>query len=352
MSTSGQRALQQALREGSLDAVYYFFGEEDLLKEKALRQLIERAVDAELRDFNLDVRGGSDLDAATLTSLLGTPPLMADRRVIVIRDVPALRKDARSALDRYLQSPAKDAVVVLVAPAGSRPDRALEERTTSVEFDAVPAERIPRWIVQHAATELGATITPAAADLLHRSIGSDLPVLASELDKLASYAGGVTIDESTVTAVAGVRHGETLSDLLDRVAARDAAGALRLLPRILVQPKVSAVWIVMMLTIQTLAIAWGRARRDTGVSPSRVEREILDRFRSREWPWPGRPYGEAAKVWAASLEHWTLPSLEHALDVLLATDAALKETRLSSDEQLLSTLVLALCRGDARSVAA
>jgi hypothetical protein len=29
--------------------------------------------------------------------------------------------------------------------------------------------------------------------------------------------------------------------------------------------------------------------------------------------------------------------------VLLATDAALKETRLSSPEQLLATLVLALC---------
>jgi hypothetical protein len=35
--------------------------------------------------------------------------------------------------------------------------------------------------------------------------------------------------------------------------------------------------------------------------------------------------------------------LEAALDALLATDMALKESHLSSDEQLLSNLVLKLC---------
>jgi hypothetical protein len=35
--------------------------------------------------------------------------------------------------------------------------------------------------------------------------------------------------------------------------------------------------------------------------------------------------------------------VEAALAALLSADAALKETRLSSDEQLLTTLVLTLC---------
>ena len=41
--------------------------------------------------------------------------------------------------------------------------------------------------------------------------------------------------------------------------------------------------------------------------------------------------------------HANLPALDAALDALLATDFALKETRLSSDEQLLTNLVLTLC---------
>jgi hypothetical protein len=46
------------------------------------------------------------------------------------------------------------------------------------------------------------------------------------------------------------------------------------------------------------------------------------------------------------LKHWDADSLNAALDALLAADIALKETRISSDEELLSTLVIVLCSGD------
>ena len=352
MSTAAKRALHQALQQGSFAPVYYFHGDEDLLKEKAIRQLLDRAVDPATREFNLEVRRGAELDGETLASLLATPPMMAALRVLVIRDVTALRKDARLALDRYLAAPADDAVVVLVSAAGARPDRALQTRATSIEFASLPSERVPRWIVQHAATELGATITLEAAELLQRVVGDDLPALASELDKLASYTGGAAIGEAAVAAVVGARHGETLNDLVDRVLARDGAGALGLLPRILMQPKTTAVWVVMTLTIQLLAVAWARAMSDAGASPSRIEREMIELFATKAWPWPGRPYREAATTSVQAADRWSLPTIEQALDALLAADIALKESRLSSDEQLLSSLLLALCCGEASSAAA
>ena len=63
--------------------------------------------------------------------------------------------------------------------------------------------------------------------------GSDLASLASELDKLASYASGGTVDEDAVRAVVGVRSGETMADLLDAVADRNAARAVSLVPVVL-----------------------------------------------------------------------------------------------------------------------
>jgi DNA polymerase-3 subunit delta len=48
-------------------------------------------------------------------------------------------------------------------------------------------------------------------------------------------------------------------------------------------------------------------------------------------------------AWVAAVDRWTEASLDRALALLLDADLALKETRISSDEQLLSTLVLALC---------
>src|SRR5512145_2638869 len=113
-----EKALRNAIRaRGPFEPVYYLHGADDYLKEDALRDLIASAVDPATRDFNLDVRAAPELDAEAIGSLLGTPPMMADRRVVVLRDVQALKKDARGALEQYLARPASDVVLVMIAPA-------------------------------------------------------------------------------------------------------------------------------------------------------------------------------------------------------------------------------------------
>ena len=330
------RAFEKSLKRGEFERVYYFHGDDDFLKEQAVRALIAAAVDPSTRDFNLDIRAAAELDAETLGSLLGTPPMMAERRAVVVRDVAALRKDARAVLDRYLASPVADVVLALVAPASEKAkvDKALENRAATLEFKPLSGDRVPRWIIHHVESVLGATITPEAAELLQQAAGNELAALAAELDKLASYAGGGTIDEDAVSDVVGVRRGETLGDFLDRVAARDTAGALALLPHILAQPKTSAVSIVMALTTQMLAIGWGITRGGRA--------DYFELLKSGK-AFPMRPWGEAARAWSAAERHWNDDSIDGALDALLASDIALKETRISSDAQLLSTLVLTLC---------
>ena len=120
---------------------------------------------------------------------------------------------------------------------------------------------------------------------------------------------------------------------------RDAAGALALVPHVLEQPKMTAVSVVMALTVQTLALAWGEALRSARSRPP----DFFDLLKTGGSTFTGRPWGEAATAWRAALPHWTAGDLDAALEALLAADVALKETRLSSDEQLLETLVLAMC---------
>src|SRR5919204_606423 len=211
MPPTPAREFKRALQERSFAPVYYLHGEDDYLKDEAIRRLVDRAVDPATRDFNLEVLRGADVDAGALGSLLDTPPMMAERRVVVVRDVGALRRDARRMLDRYLERPARDAVLVLVAPAGAKPDRDLVDRGAAVEFAPLTPEQLPRWIEHHAA-ELGVPVTSGAVALLHRAVGNDLPALAAELDKLASYAGDGEIGEAAVATVVGVRRGETLGD--------------------------------------------------------------------------------------------------------------------------------------------
>src|SRR5439155_1370868 len=82
-------------------------------------------------------------------------------------------------------------------------------------------------------------------------------------------------------------------DLLDAVANRKADVALELLPHVLSQPKSSAVTIVMALATQTLAIAWGRARRDAGASLQRMENEFFALLKETGSSYTGRSWGEA-----------------------------------------------------------
>jgi DNA polymerase-3 subunit delta len=353
MSASSLKTLRDVLKRRSFDGAYYISGDDDYQKDDAVRELIDAALDSGSRDFNLDVRRGADLDPETLGVLLSTPPMMAERRVIVIRDAGMLRKDARKVLDEYLQHPALDLLLLLTMAAGSKMDLALSASTTPLQFDPLTGDRIPKWIAHHATTELGIRISEPAIELLQAAVGSDLYQLAGELDKLASYVEGrdEEIGENAVAAVVGVRRGETQADLLDAVAERNVSRALELIPHVLAQPKTTGVSIVMSLTTQMLAISWGRAKLEEGLSRARLSQEYFDLLRETG-AYTGRPWGSATAIWARSAERWSREALDHALDALLEADIALKESRVSSDEQLLATVILSLCAGDEKSAAA
>ena len=345
-ASAGQNALRTALQTRVFDPVYYFHGPEDYLKEEALKLLSDAAVDPATRDFNLETLRAADVSGETLGSLLGTPPMMAERRVVIVRDVGALKKEARRALEQYLESPVRDVMLVLVASAGSKDDRFLIDHSTAVEFDALSGARIPKWITYYATHDLGCEITPEAVTLLQNAVGTELGQLRIELDKLASFVVGDdrrVIDEDAVAAIVGVRRGETLGDLLDAVANRKASVALELLAHVLQQPKTSAVTLVMALTTQTLAIAWGRVVRDAGGPSRRMENEFYNLLKESGSSYTGRSWGDAVRAWSRALDAWTAADLDAALVALLATDVALKESRVSSDEQLLQSLILTLC---------
>jgi len=349
--SSPLRVVQAAIQSRNFSPVYYLHGDDDYLKDGAVRDLLEASIDPSTRDFNCEIRRASELDAEAVSSLLATPPMLAEKRAVVLRDVTALKKAARQQLDQYLKRPAADTLLLLVSPAGTKVDAAIAAASESLEFAPLTPERVRRWIAHHATTVLAVNIADDAAQLLQQAVGNDLHQLASELDKCASYAHGAhVIDVDTVSAVVGIRRGETVTDLLDAVARQDAAAAVTLVAHVLGQPKVTAVQVVMMLSTQAFALAYGRARRDAGIPTNRLPQEFFA-FLKETGGYPGRPWGEAASAWTKVTEQWSAGACEKALALLLETDMALKETTVSNAEQILMSLVLALCATRRRQAA-
>ena len=339
------KALQTAVQKKQFDPAYYLHGEEEFRKEEAIRYVIDHAVDPATRDFNLDQRKGAELNGEALGSLLAMPPMMAERRAVVIRDITGLKKDARAALEAYLARPAEDLLLILTSPADAKPDKTIAELATAVEFEPLSGAQVPRWIAARA-EKLGVQITPAAASLLQDAVGTDLSQLATEMDKLAAFANGAGIDEKAVSAVVGIRREETLGNLLDAVAMRDVPRAMAALPIVLQQPKTSGVFVIMTLATQALALAIGKARG------ARSAFDYIQILKSGSSNVVGRTWGDATATWARAAARWSVADLDHALESLLIADVALKQSRVSSEDQVVANAILAVCGGAPRRNAA
>jgi DNA polymerase-3 subunit delta len=345
------RTLKAALESGTFAPAYLFLGDDDYLKEEKVRAVIARAIEPSTRDFNLDLLRGAETDARTLATTLDALPMMAERRAVVVRDAGLLKKEARAALTRYLRQPSPETVLLLMVGAGTKADEAWCDHAVTIEFRPLTDDELGKWVVQHAAV-LGVTITAAASELLATATGNDLALLAGEIDKLRSFTGDGEIDAGAVESIVGVHHGETLGDLLDRVAEANGPAAIALLERVLLQPKTTGVSVVMALTTQMLAIGWAIAARDRGLAQHRLESEFYALLKENTSSVTGRPWAEAVKAWVRGMRHWDARRVERSLGLLLATDRALKDTKVSSEAQLLTSLLLAMTTRDTRRAAA
>lgn len=337
-------ALLRGLKKGGRvpEPVYLLYGDEDVLKDEAVRALADAAVGSS-RDFNLDVRFAPDLTPESFHALVNTPPMLADRRAVVIRGVEHIGKrktKLRDEIVRYLAAPNPTTLLVLVVAAGEEPDGDILRASTAVAVDVLSAERIPRW-VQHRASTLGVTLAEDAAELLLKAVGNDLSALSRELEKLASLTAGtrrpVTGDD--VSNLVGVRRGETVFDLVEAALERRAARAAQLVEPVLEQAGMSGVKILSLLGTHLVGTALARADRDRGVNVARLPDMILRQMQTVR-PYGMRSYKEEATRWTAWSALWTARELGDALRAALAADNALKTATVSDDRGIVTQLVL------------
>lgn len=332
-------ALLRSLKKGAPDPVYVLHGDEDVLKAEAVRALLDAAVDPAARDFNVDSRFAADLDAEAFHALVNTPPMLAERRAVVLRGVDQLGKrksKLRDELVRYLDAPNPTTVLVLVTGAGEQPDADLARRATPVALAALQPERLPRWVSHYAGT-LALTLAPDAVELLIAAVGNDLSALARELEKLAALAGDRPATAADVTALVGVRRGETVYDLVEAALERRAARAAQLVEPVLDLAGMSGVKIVTLLGTHLVGTALARAERESGIG--RLEDTVLQHLLAAR-PYGLRGYKDEAARWARWSALWTAAELSAALRAALAADRALKGTTVTDDRGIVTQLVL------------
>lgn len=344
--------LRRAVKKGEIRPAYYFHGNEDLLKDDALRDLLAAALDPSTRDFNLDRRRAADLTADEFSTLSQTPPMLAARRAVVVTEIEALQQrrtraqELRAAIVRYLERPASDTVLVLVQSAsrqddkGPRTDPDLSRLAASVAFESLRPDKLQKWIRYRASKE-GLEIDEAAALHLHAAVGDDLGQLSAEIVKLKAAVGERAAGTEDVSALVGVRRGETVYDFQDAVIEKRFTKASEMVPHLLSTPGSSGVRILSGLATALVGVALARALLDRGTRPRVVEGQLLEALKSARPP-ALRKWGEETRRWTESAEHWSRAELDTALSELLRADRRLKDTTLGGEAELLTEAVLAM----------
>lgn len=317
-----------ALAKGKRGGVFFLHGEEEYLKEEAARAIIDAHLDRAARDFNLDPFRGTSLDPEAFASACATPPMMADWRVVVVRDAHAIAATAKlrtvveSVVERSIPGLALVIVAHLPEKGRARFWEQLRRNATSIAFAPLSQADLPGWLIARA-QELGFQLDTAAARALAAAIGSELGTLTRELDKLRDFVGDrrrVTRDD--INAVVGAIPHIIRWDWFDQVGERRFDEARRALPTLLSGE--SGVGLIIGLGTHLIRIGIAVAGGSNAVA------EVLPPY--QRW---------LAKRIASQARAWSGPAIDQAIDDLLRADRLLKSAPLD-EHQVLEEMLLRL----------
>jgi DNA polymerase III subunit delta len=217
----------------ALKPVYLLTGSDRPKIETALARL-RRHFQAEA----IEAVSAQETSGAEAAALCNAGSLFGDARLVVVEGVDG-RRNAEGrlangwkaadvkAIEAYLASPAPDTVLALIAEELKK-DAALLKACAKVgdvlAYD-VPKRNVNTWVAERF-KQAGARAEPEACAALVELVGDDLSQLASEIDKLALWAGDEPIGEAEVELlVAAVADTPTFT-LTDAWAQRDTARTL------------------------------------------------------------------------------------------------------------------------------
>ncbi len=327
--------LPKVLTQGSSGGVFFLYGEDEHRKAEAVQALVEAHLDPGTRDFNLDIVEASDVSVDDLARILATPPMMAERRVVVVKGTEVFAGAARSRdlILGLVENPLPDLALILSARIPERSKakfyQTLIKRTQSVEFASIAPEDVPGWLMEEANARFGATMEPDAARALGQAIGTDLGILSREIEKLTAVAGA----ESRIT-LEHVRAAGIVLLKQDRWKWFDLVGARRFREavagvRVLLNQGESGVGLTVGLSTHLLRIGL------VVESGPRALEEVLPPHQR----WLSRQIGAQAGGWSAD-------AIRSAILGLLRVDRLLKASSLSDEHHLEEWLLALMSRED------
>lgn len=232
----------RSVKSGKSVSVYLLYGEDSLNIDRGLKALEKSVIGSDLPEFNTDYFHGKEADPGEVIGAARTLPVMADKRLVVLRRVEEWKTPDREQILEYLKSPCPTTVFCLVAYALSLKGKSAKKEDwalvsaaaksgVAVNF-ARPQRGRLGGVISAMVRERGKRIEAGAVRLLAELAGDEMLGLEHEIAKIILFIG----DRNDITrndvleAVADVKEANVF-EFTDAIGARDVENALRALQR-------------------------------------------------------------------------------------------------------------------------
>ncbi len=329
--------------------LHLLIGEDDFSIRQSLEEIKKSVGDATVLAANTTVLDGQ----VTLDQLRGTcetVPFLAEKRLVIIEGLlerfEPKNKSGRNRAARlpdqpdeckliagYVsQVPEFTELVLVGGRIGNRNPllRELSAVAPVKSFPLLKEAKLRQWI-ERRVTGAGGSISPRAVDLLVSFVGSDLWIMANEVDKLALFSGGRRIEEGDVRVVVSYAQEANVFAMVDAILEFRAGVAQELLQQLLKHGAAPA-YLLVMLSRQVQLLVRVRELKRQGKSRNEIQNKL------------GLTYDFVFRKALEQADKYSLARLREVYHQLLETDLSIKTGKYDG-ELALNILIAGLGRG-------
>jgi DNA polymerase-3 subunit delta len=228
------------IKQGHLSPIYLLYGTEPFLIDETHNLIIQSTIREEEREFNLSVYDCEETPVEVALEDAETLPFFGEKRVVLVKNPYFLTTEKGKEkvehnikrLEQYIEEPSPFSVVIFTGLYEKLDERKkitkmLLKRAQVFVASPLTEQEIRRWIDEHLRSS-NVTIQEEAVNLLLQLAGTNLTILANELNKLTLFVGqGGTITEETVRMLVPRSLEQNIFVLIEKAVQRKLHEAFR-----------------------------------------------------------------------------------------------------------------------------
>lgn len=317
--------------------IYYLGGTEPYYVDKLSKLLEDRVLAPGEDAFNKSVMYGADAKASRLLGELRSFPMMANRRLVILKEAQSLAKNEWDNLQAYLENPVSSTVFVMTFKGKDMDQRtkiykSIEKNGVVFKSKALYDNQVPAWIQDYCSGK-GYQLAPEAQRILSTYLGTNLALIESELEKIFIYLGGDSskrISAEIVFEMINVDKDFNVFELMNSLGARDHGKSHWIISHMMRNVKENPPVLIVFQLFQFYAkLLRCQSRKLRGDAEIAAELKI-------------HPF--VAKQYVEAVRNYNYRELNRNLTFILEADLYLKGVQSThmSDEHVMKTLIYKL----------